>query len=203
MIMRQLSDISEQEEKMMETPSYLSADAPPFCPGATYPIEIAIYNNGVPSMMLVSEEDIYNVLHGIEDILKTYPPDATDAAELELADDFVEAMAMMDFLEELEERARTGDFVFFTKRWEARRAEGLKGRPHPPKHWVDPVIHLTGSATSKNQDVKALVKKLPSPANDKYLTRENNRQINKKMGMQYHNHHTRGIPIYQPRKQNY
>ena len=61
----------------------LSPSASPFKPTYGVDIDIAIYNDGVPSMILISEEDVHNVLQGIEDPLESFPPDAQDAAELD------------------------------------------------------------------------------------------------------------------------
>ena len=54
----------------------------------------------------------------------------SDAAELDAVDEFVKTMADLALLEEIEEKSRT-EFCHVRKRWEARREEGLKGRPNP------------------------------------------------------------------------
>jgi hypothetical protein len=51
---------------------------------------------------------------------------------MDAAEDFVETMAWLAFLDECEEDARTS-FAGYKKRWSTRRAEGLIGRPHPLK----------------------------------------------------------------------
>jgi hypothetical protein len=51
---------------------------------------------------------------------------------MDAAEDFVETMAWLAFLDECEEEART-TFAGYKKRWSTRRVEGLVGRPHPPK----------------------------------------------------------------------
>ena len=191
---RQLSEISLPEDNMMD--ARLSAEAPVFSPN----IDIAIYNDGVPSMMLVSEEDVYNVLHGIEDPMSSYPPNAEEAAELDAADEFVEAMALLALLEEREEMARE-NFSFCKKRWEARRAEGLRGRPHPAKFVVNPVVHLTKSATPLHQDVKTLVRYMHA---SRMMDTDKMQQSKHMAGPKKNKmpHVQRRIPIQQPRKQN-
>jgi hypothetical protein len=101
----------------------------------------AIYNNGVPSLVLTTEQDIYDILHGIEDPLECFPPDAQEAAELEACEAFVETMAMLALLEEAEEQARH-HFCHIRKRWEVRRQRGLIGRPKPAQHLVRTKPHL-------------------------------------------------------------
>jgi hypothetical protein len=127
--------------------STLSADASPFHPKYE-PVEIAIFNDGVPSMMMPTEQDRYDILHGIEDqaLDEEFPPDAGDAAELEAAEAFVIEMATLAMLEEREERARHG-FYHFKKRWEVRRAAGPSGRPRPAMNLIVPVDHATKNAT--------------------------------------------------------
>lgn len=122
-------------------PKLLSPSAAPFHP--TYePVNIAIYNDGVPSLTLPSEEDRFEILHGIQDdaIDERFPLDASDAAEMELMEAFVTEMANLSVLEEREERARL-TMNHIKKRWEARRRAGPSGRPRPPMHLIVPVEH--------------------------------------------------------------
>jgi len=137
---------------MDTTDSQLSADAPPFHPMYEQ-VNIAIFNDGVPCMVLPTEADRAKVLHGIDDqaIDDQFPPDAEDAAELEAAEAFVMEMAHLALLEEREERARSG-FVHIKKRWEARRAEGPSGRPRPAMNLIVPVDHF-----AKHQNVTTIV----------------------------------------------
>lgn len=123
--------------------STLSADAVPFHPYYE-PVNIVIYNDGVPSMMLTSEQDRFDLLHGIEDqaLDDQFPPDAEDAFELEAAEAFVMEMANLAILEELEEKSRR-TFCHLQKRWEVRRAAGPTGRPRPAMHLIVPVHHST------------------------------------------------------------
>lgn len=51
---------------------------------------------------------------------------------MEAADDFVEQMAWLSYLDECDEAARF-NFVGFKKRWAARRAAGLVGKPRPAR----------------------------------------------------------------------
>lgn len=125
--------------------SVLSADAAPYHPSSYYePINIAIYNDGVPSMTLMSESDRYDILHGIPDEALDegcFPLDATDAAELEAMEAFVAEMANLSFLEEREEQARQS-FNHIKKRWEVRRQSGLSVRgPRPAMNLIIPTTH--------------------------------------------------------------
>ena len=74
------------------------------------------------------------VLHNISDdaIDEAFPPGPEDAAELDAVDDFIDTLVDLSFLEDREERSRN-TFDFVQKRWEARRGEGLKGKPHPAR----------------------------------------------------------------------
>lgn len=51
---------------------------------------------------------------------------------MDAAEEYVETMAWLAYLDECEEEART-TFAGYKKRWSARRADGLLGKPHPPK----------------------------------------------------------------------
>jgi hypothetical protein len=106
--------------------SLLSPNAAAFHPFYE-PVNVAIYNDGVPSMTLVSEEEVCEILHGIQDeaLDEGFPPTAADAAELEAVAAFVECMAMLAYMEEREEEARL-TFCHIKKRWEVRRSEGLQ-----------------------------------------------------------------------------
>lgn len=57
------------------------------------------------------------------------------AAEMDEADDFVETMAWLSYLEECDERSR--NFEGLKKRWSARRADGLIGKPNPRKEVLE------------------------------------------------------------------
>lgn len=195
-----------QEEKTMDSPT-LSPLAAPFHP--TYePVHLCIYNDGIPSMTLTSEADCNMILHGIQDeaLDEGFPPDAHDAAELEAVETFVEMLATFALMEEREEKARNG-FTFFKKRWEVRRANGLQGRPGPPKHWVDPVQHNgLGNNHANSDNAAALIVHNPEVAKMNHLTEKSrNRDMARRSAehKQVHsNHHVARILIQQPRKQN-
>ena len=143
---RDINEVS-QEEKMMDAPvTMLSANASPFHPAYEH-VNIAIFNDGVPSLSMTSEKDCMKILHGIQDeaLDDEFPPDAQEAAELESVENFVRCMAELALMEEREERAR-GSFDHIKKRFEVRREEGLIGRPKPAKHSIEPVQHLPPAA---------------------------------------------------------
>jgi hypothetical protein len=160
MIMNNLSQMSSssEEEKMTEHTARLSANAKPFHPYCFYePVSVAIYNEGIPSMALNSQKSVSQILRGIQDeALDEFPPDAQEAWELEAVEIFVEMMAQLSMLEELEERSRT-DFSHIKKRWEARRKEGLKTRPRAPKHMVDRSFHKTQTNTLYSSQCRSVV----------------------------------------------
>lgn len=120
----------------------LNVDAKCFHP-THEPINLVIFNDGVPCMTLPTEGGRYDILHGIPDdtIDSNFPPEAGEAAELEDVDEFVKELSLLALLEEKEESARHG-FGHFPKRWEVRRAAGPTGRPRPAMHLIVPVQHL-------------------------------------------------------------
>lgn len=124
--------------------SKLSVDAAPFHPFGLWrdPVNICIYNDGEPTMTLVTEKDRYDILQGINDeaLDDVFPPDAEEAFELETTEAFVREMATLAMLEEREEQARR-TFLHYEKRWEVRRAAGPSGRPRPAMHLILPVVH--------------------------------------------------------------
>jgi hypothetical protein len=132
--------------------SVLSPLAPPFHP-MFEPINIAIYNDGIPSMCVIGTKAELEILHGIPDdaIDEQFPPTAEDAAEIEATERFVEIMASLALLEEMEEKARMS-FCHIKKRWEARRAEGLHGKPRPPRREVSPVDHSNTGMRKQMRD---------------------------------------------------
>jgi hypothetical protein len=145
------------EPKMVDQHRGLSPNAPAFHPYFE-PCHIAIYNEGMPSLTLTTEQDRFKILHGIQDeaLDEGFPPDADDAAELDAVDAYVEEMALLAFMEEQEQMAREG-FVHIKKRWEARRKEGLKGRPHPAKHLFDKKTHTAVHHDAFAVNCKSLV----------------------------------------------
>lgn len=107
-----------------------SPSAEPFQPS----LEFAIFNNGVPSSVFYGMHPEHEVVQHIPDdaIQELFPPSAEDVAEMEAAEDFVETMAWLSYLDECDEAARF-TFAGYGKRWAARREAGLVGKPHPPR----------------------------------------------------------------------
>lgn len=124
--------------------SKLSVDATPFRPAGLWcdPVNICIYNDGEPTLTLVTEKDRSDILHGIDDeaLDQFFPPDAEDAFEWETTEAFVHEMATLAMLEEREEQARS-TFRYYEKRWEVRRAAGPSGRPRPAMNLILPEAH--------------------------------------------------------------
>jgi hypothetical protein len=196
-------DIKELDTMMMSIVKPLSADAPAFHPFCEYEApEFCIFNDGVPSLVMPSERDLVDLLHGIqENGLDEFPLDAVQAAELEDVEAFVELLAMLAFMEDQEEDMRSS-FAGFKKRWESRRAEGLVGRPRAATHRVVPAKHGGGLVHwNKNINEKSII----SHAHQHRFS-----QNNKVFG--HHGHHPmtatnskraqKPRPIQQPRKQN-
>jgi hypothetical protein len=119
--------------------SVLSPQAAPFYPLSFEPINLVVYNNGIPSLAFYhgSESEI---LHGISDegMDEAFPPTAEDVAELEAVELFVSLMANLAMMEEREEAARE-THAGFMQRWEVRRKQ--VAHPLPPKHLVHRVSH--------------------------------------------------------------
>mmetsp|Transcript_9342 Transcript_9342/g.15503 ORF Transcript_9342/g.15503 Transcript_9342/m.15503 type:complete len:196 (-) Transcript_9342:477-1064(-) len=113
----------------------LSPLAAPFHPRGRGEEEFGfVYNNGMPCASFVSGE--HEVLQNIEEdsLDDAFPPDASEAAELDAVQDFVGVMSYLGLCEEQEERSRQ-DYSFARgKRWAARREGGLQGRPHPARN---------------------------------------------------------------------
>ena len=133
--------ISEIEE---ETMMKLSPYAPEFFPSSTLKpdVDLCIFNDGVPSLVMSSHSTISELIDGIPDeaLDEAFYPSAHEVTELEDMKDFVEMMAALSYMEECEERART-TFSHIKKRWESRRVEGLSGRPRPAKHLIKAALH--------------------------------------------------------------
>ena len=182
----------------MNPPTFgMRADAPPFHPASFEHSDFGVvYNDGVPGFVLTSEHDVAEVLHGIQDkaIDENFPPTAEDAAEMEAVQAFVEMMATLAFLEEREEEARI-NFGSYEKRWEKRRAEGLTGKPNPPKGLVQPKDHTPRPMHS----IKTLVKMTPSHV---HPPKEAMVKPPKVAAPKTAKHATGRHPIQQPRKQN-
>lgn len=141
----------------MSATSVLSPLAAPFHP-TFEPINIAIYNDGVPCMSVMGTRAEFEILHGIPDdaLDEQFPPTAEDAAEIEAAERFVECMASLAMLEEMEEKARMS-FCHIKKRWEARRSEGLHGKPRPARRDASPENHHQSANVRKQMKETSLV----------------------------------------------
>ncbi|KAL7541576.1 hypothetical protein ACHAXR_011917, partial [Thalassiosira sp. AJA248-18] len=138
---------------------FLSASAQPF-----QPLEFAIFNNGVPSSVFYGIHPEHDVVQHIPDdaIEEIFPPSAEDIAELEAAEDHVEVMAWLSYLDECDEAARTS-FAGYQKRWAARRQDGLIGKPHPPRKDRRSRHHLEddGSSLSSAGEQLSIVPYVP------------------------------------------
>jgi hypothetical protein len=166
-----------------------------------------IYNDGIPSCSFQGSRSEF--LHSITDeaIEEAFPPSATDAAELEAVEIFVEMMANLSHLEEREEMTRfSEDHTGLEKRWIARRE--LRGKPRPAKHSVEPVVHGRHRPSQENiTDLVAfdLEKAQGSLKEQRLRQRETERMARltiphmKKMAQ---NRYKKTMPIQQPRKQN-
>mmetsp|Transcript_22559 Transcript_22559/g.49198 ORF Transcript_22559/g.49198 Transcript_22559/m.49198 type:complete len:214 (+) Transcript_22559:169-810(+) len=173
------------------------------------PVHLCIFNDGVPSLVLASEADVSDLLHGINDdaIDESFPPTAEEAAELDAVEEFVEMMASLDYMEQREERARVS-FDFVKKRWETRRAEGLKGRPKPAKHSVDPAPHGNGAVSLSGKATTDLVK-VDDKTHHSLRMLMKHQKLHQKELRAHAKHNHKGFggtkqrhPIQQPRKLN-
>jgi len=112
-------------------------------------MEFAIFNDGVPSSVFYGSHPDHDVIRLISDeaIDELFPPSAEEVAEMEAADEFVETMAWLSYLDECDMAARSS-FAGYKKRWAARREDGLIGRPHPAKaRHQESGTHSVGSET--------------------------------------------------------
>lgn len=186
----------------------LSVTAKPFHPVRGSEMNAIIYNDGIPSCSFQGSRSEF--LHSIPDeaIDEAFPPSATDAAELEAVELFVEMMANLAHLEEREEMTRfSEDHTGLGKRWIARRE--LRGKPRPAKHSVEPVVHGRHRPSQENvTDVVAfdLEKAAQGSLKEHRLRqRETERMARlttphkKKMAQ---TRYKKTMPIQQPRKQN-
>lgn len=127
-------------------PRSLSPSAAPFRPAPPEPgLEFAIFNDGVPSSVYHGARPEIEIVQQIPDeaIEELFPPSAGEAAELDAADEHVETMAWLAYLDERDERARL-HFTDCQKRWATRRKDGLVGKPRPPKahHQADDEVDV-------------------------------------------------------------
>jgi len=109
-------------------------------------------------------------------------------------------MAWLSFLDECDERARFS-FEGLGKRWSARRAAGLIGKPNPMREGVTRT--RSGTFTGSLSDETDLVSYAPRKFEEKP------RRIGKMHGGQQYGHVARNVKtshkkslIQQPRKQN-
>jgi len=128
-------------------------------------LEFAIFNNGIPSSVFYGMHPEHEVVQHIPDeaIEELFPPTAEDAAEMEAADDFVETMAWLSYLDECDEQARF-NFAGCGRRWAARRRDGLLGKPHPPRQRhqdEDGGRSRSGTLTSAGELTTSLVAYVP------------------------------------------
>ena len=179
----------------------LSPLAPAFTPNTA---QFAIYNNGVPCMVSAGKRGESEIIAGLSDEVLDiiFPLTAEDVAEMEECDAFVEVLATLSLLEDRESvyRARFDDF--HSKRWEARREEGLVGRPHAVRNTIKPKKHF---ALGKHvESEKSIVKVDPSTKQSQMMQARHRSSADAKSmrvpsNMKRYASVTR--PIVQPRKQ--
>ena len=139
----------------------------------------------------------------------THPsPSPSQVAELEAADEFVETMAWLSYLDECDEQARI-NFTGYKKRWAARREAGLIGKPHPSRdrhHEHDDAMGRSRSGTLSSADESSLVQWVPFVPR---IFEVKPRKVENRMyaGSVPKNTRTRGVHGYggliqQPRKHN-
>lgn len=184
--------------------SVLSPLAQPF-----QPVEFAIFNNGVPSSVFYGSHPEHEVIAHIEDeaLDETFPPDASDVAEIEAVQDFVDLMSWLSFLDEHEESSHTS-FAGLTKRWESRRSAGLVGKPRAARNKaLATVISKAAAAHSgavnlKETDLVSFVPKtyeVTSSVVANQKKKDFQMKVNPKNVKGVHGYKT---PIQQPRKHN-
>ena len=78
---------------------------------------------------------------------------------MEAADDFVETMAWLSYLDECDEATRF-NFDGLAKRWAARRREGLVGKPNPPRERRQD-DDVSGTVTGDGEGTTTLVAYAP------------------------------------------
>jgi len=175
--------------KMAPASDVLSPLAAPF-----YPSQYPLMSNGMPVATLNTHEAIRG--YSDQAIDEVFPPSAADAAEMDDLDDFLAVMVDLSFIEDREEKGRNDLGCVTTKRWETKRKEGLKGKPHLSYGSVERVIHEN---TRIQQDETRLVTHrrhvdrnafVPSNRNNVHYTNQRNNSI------RYTKH------IQQPRKHN-
>mmetsp|Transcript_9760 Transcript_9760/g.13795 ORF Transcript_9760/g.13795 Transcript_9760/m.13795 type:complete len:192 (+) Transcript_9760:30-605(+) len=180
--------------------SLLSPLASPYAPPPDDQFKI-IYSDGQPVAIHSGMYAGHEVLQNISDdaIDEAFPPNAEDAAELDAVEDFVRFMANISILEEEEEKARN-EFNHVGRRWEARREEGLKGKPLPVTGMISKKKHLNNHDLNWNGRKSIVHRDFFLPKN-----KRNNGEISKKFGRKPATTKSmfqrgRNNPIQQPRK---
>lgn len=84
-------------------------------------------------VMMQANVSVKDTIDTSSDTHIVHPQRHIQAAEMEAADDFVEQMAWLSYLDECDEAARSS-FSGFGKRWAARRRVGLI-KVHPPRQY--------------------------------------------------------------------
>jgi len=166
------------------------------------PIEFAIFNEGVPSSVFYGAHPEHDIVSHIADeaIDETFPPSAEDVAEMEAAEEFVEFMAWLAFLDEHEEQARAS-FAGFKKRWESRRTAGLVGKPKSVRPEVAPYLQTAG-ASVKETDLVPYVPRVYEGTNFKAKNKMMQRLQHQAVPKNVKGLHGYAPPIQQPRKHN-
>jgi len=167
----------------------------------------AIYINGVPELVAFGEHSDHEVIHNIPDeaIDELFPPNATDAAELDAADEFLRTMVDLSYLEEREEKARN-EFSHVLKRWESRRQEGLKGKGKPTQNHAG-MRHVIHGASILNPAERNIVtygnrvSRTSFPEQDNRL-REKSITKHQNISRRSKGLHGHSKSIQQPRKMN-
>jgi hypothetical protein len=190
--------------------SLLSPLAAPFYPKTTGLEFSTIYYNGEPAGIFSGSHIEHEVIKNIPDeaIDELFPPNAEDAAELDDTDEFIKTLVDISFLEDLEEKARSS-FSHIKKRWESRREEGLKGKPHRLTHSEIQNLSrlINGRPMMTNEYENALVMKNLrdhlTQTSDK-RTRRSRHVMMKHQHLKHEKMHLPGHirPLQQPRKVN-
>uniref|UniRef100_A0A7S2MV14 Uncharacterized protein n=1 Tax=Helicotheca tamesis TaxID=374047 RepID=A0A7S2MV14_9STRA len=185
--------------------SVLSPLAVPFTPDHCYTQaspEFVIFTNGRPSLVCAGDHPEHEILQGIDDeaIDELFPPNAEEAAEIEAAEDFVAALADISLLEDREERARN-EFSHIRKRWEARREEGLRGKPHPARSTPDHTrsVSLTKSKETSIVPTENYPRAYSFPDIESRLRCKDNKR-RELTGHKINRNQHKVTPIQQPRK---
>lgn len=199
----------------MPPASVLNPHATSFHPRFDEPLDFGtIYTEGVPTASFSgTSHPEHDTLHNIADdaLDDAFPPSADEAAELDAAMDFVLAMSYLSVVEEQEERARANLSHVAGMRWEARRARGMVGRPHPAKSpKASTYVGMARNHQIYSQETDIVPyngdKKVHMPYHDMECMRSRNigrghHAMHSKTGGRYAGGRSYTKPIQQPRKQ--